>query len=76
MNATANLDIRLPMGALFALIGLLLGFYGLFGQSAATSLSANIDLWWGLIMFVFGALMLALARASRLRHTHSEETRQ
>ena len=44
MNASANLDIRLPMGALFALIGLLLAFYGLFGQSAATSLSANLDL--------------------------------
>lgn len=71
MNDSANLDIRLPMGALFAVIGLLLVLYGVVAQSATTSLSANIDLWWGLIMFIFGALMLALARASRLRHTHS-----
>ena len=76
MNASANLDIRLPMGALFAVIGLLLVFYGLFTQSSTTALSANIDFWWGLIMFIFGALLLALARASRLRHTHSEDARQ
>lgn len=28
----------------------------------ARSLSVNVNLWWGLVMFVFGALMLAAAR--------------
>ena len=74
MNAPANLDIRLPMGALFTVIGLLLVLYGLFAQSATTTLSANIDLWWGLIMFIFGALLLALARASRPRYIRSEDS--
>ncbi len=74
MNGSANLDIRLPMGALFALIGLLLMLYGLFAQTAATSLGANIDLWWGLVMFIFGVLLLALARASRLRFIRSEDS--
>ena len=53
---------------LFVVLAVLLIPYGLFVESATTPLSSNIDLWWGLVMLVFGALLLALARASEARH--------
>lgn len=67
MDAAANLDIRYPIGGLFLVIGALLGPYGWFVQGALTPIASNIDLWWGVVMLVFGALLLSLARAARLR---------
>ena len=63
-----RLDIRIPIGALFAVLGMLLAGYGLAGGPALAqrSLGIDIDLWWGLVMLAFGALMLWLAwRAGR-----------
>lgn len=63
-----SLDLRLPMGLLFTLLGLLLSIYGLLGDRAIyqASLGVNVNLWSGLGMLVFGVLMLAGAwRASR-----------
>jgi hypothetical protein len=59
-----GLDIRLPLGLLFTLIGVLLAGYGLLADPAiyARSLGINMNLWWGLAMLVFGAAMLFLAR--------------
>jgi steroid 5-alpha reductase family enzyme len=59
-----RLDIRLPLGLLFALVGLLLVAQGLFGASQLTAQTAgiNIDLWWGVAMAAFGGLVLALSR--------------
>jgi len=56
-------DVRLPIGLLFLAIGLLVAGYGL----AAPTVSAgiNIDLVWGAVMAVFGALMLVLAAMAR-----------
>jgi hypothetical protein len=37
------------------------------------SLGININLWWGLVMLIFGALMLALGRgglAKKLSESH------
>jgi hypothetical protein len=65
MNAM-NVDIRTPIGLMFALLGLLLVVFGAFGDKAiyARALGININLWWGLVMFAFGATMLALGRRS------------
>ena len=71
MTATAAFDIRYPIGGLFLVLGALLVSYGIFVQSGNTPLGTNIDLWWGLIMAVFGVLLLALARASDLRRTRT-----
>ena len=63
-----GLDIRLPIGIIFTLYGIVLMVYGLVTDPAifASSLGVNIDLWWGLAMLVFGLFMGALAfRASR-----------
>jgi hypothetical protein len=59
------LDIRLPIGLLFSIFGLILTIYGLFSDKQiydAHSLGVNINLWWGLLMFVFGLVFLFFAR--------------
>jgi hypothetical protein len=55
------LDLRFPMGLFFSALGLLLSAYGLFGDQAVyqASLGINVNLWSGLGMLAFGALMLA-----------------
>ena len=65
-----GLDIRVPIGALFSLLGGLLAAYGLAGGPALArrSLGINIDLWWGLVLAVFGAAMLLLAWRAGGRH--------
>ena len=71
-----NLDIRLPIGLLFACLGGLLLLYGLathFTQPAIyeRSLGVNINLWWGLVMLLFGADHdLAWAAAARAASSH------
>jgi hypothetical protein len=63
-----GLDIRLPIGIIFTIYGVLLIIYGMVADPAifVSSDGVNIDLWWGLAMLVFGLLMGILAfRASR-----------
>ena len=59
-----GLDIRMPIGWLFVVYGMLLVGYGAFGDTAIyeRSLGVNINAGWGVVMLVFGAIMLALAR--------------
>ena len=60
-----GLDLRWPIGLMFSLIGALLVIYGLITNSTpatyARSLGINIDLYWGLLLVVFGLTMLTLA---------------
>lgn len=60
-----NLDIRLPIGGLFTLLGLLLISYGLMSDPAvyARSLGYNVNLGWGAVVLVFGLLFLWLGRS-------------
>jgi hypothetical protein len=62
-----HIDIRTPVGLMFAAVGLLLVVSGLTADAAMfqRSLGVNINLWWGLVMTGFGALMLWLARRHR-----------
>lgn len=61
-----RLDIRWPLGALFTLLGALLAGYGLaFAHGTAKSLGINVDLWWGLVLVLFGSLTLLSAARSR-----------
>jgi len=65
-----DLDIRLPIGVLFATLGSLLGLYGLFTHAFHPeiydhSLGVNINLWWGLVMLLFGNLMIWLGRRGK-----------
>jgi hypothetical protein len=53
-----GLDIRWPIGFMFTLIGVLLTIYGVFKAADSVSLGINIDLIWGIVLLVFGVLML------------------
>jgi hypothetical protein len=59
-------DIRLPIGMMFSVFGVLVAGYGAatLGDEVYTrhSLGININLWWGIAMLIFGAGMLLLAR--------------
>jgi hypothetical protein len=50
---------------MFSLIGALLVITGLLNGADARSLNININLWWGIVLLVFGALMLLGATRSR-----------
>ncbi len=64
-----QLDIRLPIGFMFGLLGGILTVYGLITNSDAAvykpSLGININLWCGLIFLAFAAIMLFLATRRR-----------
>lgn len=55
-------DLRLPIGILFSLYGALLVVFGAATNSNAglytRSLGSNINLIWGIVLLIFGALML------------------
>jgi hypothetical protein len=59
-----GLDIRLPIGLLFLILGGLLVLYGLISgdEIYRRSLDVNVNLWWGLVLLVFGALMAFAGR--------------
>lgn len=59
-----NVDIRTSIGLMFAILGLMLTLFGAFGDKAIyqRSLGVNINLWWGLVMLLFGVVMLWLGR--------------
>jgi protein-S-isoprenylcysteine O-methyltransferase Ste14 len=60
-----GLDIRWPIGLMFSLIGVLLVITGLVNGPEARSLGININLWWGVVLLVFGVLMLLGATRRR-----------
>jgi drug/metabolite transporter (DMT)-like permease len=72
---THRLSIALTIGATIGFIGLILVFYGLFGQADySKSDGININLWWGLVMVVFGLLMSAGGYISGRRHKPTPST--
>ena len=65
-----NLDLRLPIGLMFTIFGVLLVGFGLMSDEAiyARSLGINVNLWWGLVLLAFGVVMLGFAmRGGRRR---------
>jgi hypothetical protein len=66
-----NLDLRLPIGYMFTIFGVLLAGFGLVSDKAiyAKSLGINVNLWWGLALVAFGLIMLLLAFRGRSART-------
>ncbi len=63
-----RLDVRWPIGGMFTMFGAILTVYGLVSNRAMyeKSLGINVNLWWGIVLLVFGLVMLAFAyRAHR-----------
>jgi hypothetical protein len=58
-------DLRVPIGIFFALVGVILCATGFAVDYRAPLESANVNLYCGASMLVFGAIMLWLARRSR-----------
>lgn len=65
------LDIRLPLGLLFVVLGGLLAGYGALTTTdsmyAVRSLGYNVNLYWGLVLAVLGAVVAVGAVKSRFR---------
>src|SRR6266404_6940953 len=59
-----GIDIRLPLGILFLLLGSTLVVYGAASDPSLyrQSLGINVNLYWGVVLLAFGALMFALSR--------------
>jgi protein-S-isoprenylcysteine O-methyltransferase Ste14 len=57
-----GLDIRLPIGMLFTIFGIMLIIFGAFSNPElyAQSLGVNVNLIWGVVLLVFGAIMFYL----------------
>ena len=62
-----GLDIRIPIGLLFGLIGSILVLAGLISNDEIyrSSLGVNVNLWWGLVMLVFGVVMIFFGKRGR-----------
>ncbi len=62
-----GIDLRMPLGALFGVLGLLLTLYGAAtrGQAGTEPTGVPINLIWGVVLFAFGLWMLWLARRAR-----------
>lgn len=54
-------DLRTTIGAFFVLVGLMVGGAGLLADYQAPLASANVNLYCGVAMLIFGAIMLWLA---------------
>ena len=60
-----NLDLRIPMGLMFTLVGVILTVFGFATSGSviyAKSLGINANLDWGLVLLVFGGTMFLLGR--------------
>lgn len=54
-----GLDIRLPIGLMFSIIGALLTVFGAVAGERSMALGMNVNLVWGACILVFGLVMLA-----------------
>ena len=60
-----NLDLRVPLGLLFTIVGAMMSIFGFFTRGSAIyerSAGMNINLIWGLVMLAFGVTMFFLGR--------------
>ena len=63
-----GLDIRIPLGLIFLIIGGIMSVYGVVTRHSAIyekSLDVNLNLLWGTLMFLFGAIMFFIGRRQK-----------
>jgi hypothetical protein len=64
-----GLDIRIPLGLIFLIIGNIMTWYGFFTRSNADlyarSLDINLNLGWGVLMVIFGGIMFYFGRRQK-----------
>ena len=60
------LDLRVPTGFFFSIVGLILVAMGIFAPNERAALTdSNVNLYSGLAMLVFGLFMLGLTKLSK-----------
>ena len=64
-----EIDIRLPIGGMFTILGILLFCFGIFTENDPElykrSLELNVNLFSGLLMLIFGGVMLLFGFRSK-----------
>lgn len=63
-----GLDIRIPLGLIFLVIGGIMTVFGFVTRHSAIysrSLDVNLNLVWGVIMFIFGLTMYIVGRRQK-----------
>jgi hypothetical protein len=64
-------DARITIGMMFTLIGTILAAFGLGTRNNLMayekSLGINANLWWGLVLLVFGVIVLLIGRSSQIQ---------
>jgi hypothetical protein len=70
---STQLDIRLPMGLMFCILGAIICVYGAMTMGdpmyAQHSLGINVNLCWGSFLVLFGLVMLALVWRAKQKTT-------
>jgi hypothetical protein len=75
-GVTSLFDLRMVIGGLLALYGVILTIMGVFASDEAKAKAAgiNINLWAGLVILAGGAIFLAWARLRPLRAEDLQDT--
>ena len=63
-----GLDIRIPLGLIFLIIGGIMTLFGVITRHSAIyekSMDVNLNLGWGILMFLFGAVMFIIGRRQK-----------
>lgn len=63
-----GLDIRIPLGLIFLITGGIMTIYGFVTRNSAIyerSMGVNLNLGWGLLLFVFGLIMFVVGRRQK-----------
>lgn len=66
------MDLRLPIGIIFSIYGVILVGYGFVTRGSAIyekSLGININLIWGIVLLIFGLTMWYFAKRAEKKHT-------
>ena len=66
-----EIDLRIPLGMMFSMMGAVLSAFGLATRTRPDlyikSLGINGDIWWGLVILIFGIIVLNLGRRGQGR---------
>jgi hypothetical protein len=63
-----GLDIRIPLGLIFLIIGGMMSLFGFITRGTGIyqrSMGINLNLTWGALMFVFGLIMFLIGRRQK-----------
>jgi hypothetical protein len=74
-----NIDVRIPMGMMFTLMGAVLMAFGLStrgnAEIYARCLGVNLNLWCGVSLLIFGLIMVSFGRRGQTKIQKRQEGR-